>query len=263
MKRDAKKVNDFIKTHWKDSVRHQTEDKGDLIGMPFPYTVPCPQGKEMQNIFYWDVYFINIGLIRQGFVDLAKNNVDNLLYLVERYGYIPNGNRTFFLNRSQPPFLGLMIRDIFDATQDKKWLTDSFSIWKKEYEFWDQNRKTPAGLTRHLHHSTNKNLLRFYEDELVCRIKFNLQNENDKIEIANHYLAEAETGWDFTPRFHQRAADFIQVELNCILYLCEQNAAYFSDILELKDTEVWRDRAEKRKELILELLWNESESFFY
>ncbi len=263
MKQDAKKVNDFIKTRWKDSVRHQVEDTGTLIGLPFPYTVPCPEGKEMQNNFYWDTYFMNVGMIRHGFIEQAKNNTDNLLSEVEKYGYVPNGNRTFFLNRTQPPFLCLMIRDVFDAIQDREWLKKAFTIWNKEYDFWMKNRKTAIGLNHHLHHSTKKDLLKFYEDELFYRIKFNPQNENDKIEIANHYLAEAETGWDFTPRFHQQCANFIQIELNCILYLCELDAAYFSDILESKDTEAWRGHAEKRKEIILKLLWNESESFFY
>jgi alpha,alpha-trehalase len=260
---EYKKIYNFICEFWKDSVRHEIEDKGNLIGLPFPYTVPCPDGKVMQNMFYWDLYFINIGLIRQGFVDLAKNNVDNLLYLVQRYGYIPNGNRTFFLNRSQPPFLSLMIRDVFEVTKDSNWLAESFSIWKKEYDFWFQNRRTPTGLSRHLNHSTDKELLKFYENELAYRIKFNPENENDKIKIASHYLSEAETGWDFTPRFHQRAADFIQIELNCILYLCEQNAALFAKRVKTEETEIWRDRAEKRKKLILKILWNESESFFY
>ena len=142
MKQDEKKIYDFIKTHWKDSIRHQVEDTGTLIGLPFPYTVPCPEGKEMQNNFYWDTYFMNVGLIRQGFIGQAKNNTDNLLSEVEKYGYVPNGNRTFFLNRTHPPLLCLMIRDVFDATQDREWLKKAFTVWEKEYDFWMKNRTT-------------------------------------------------------------------------------------------------------------------------
>jgi len=70
---DFKPIYDCIREHWENSVRHITEDRGNLIGMPFPYTVPCPEGEEMQNYFYWDIYFINIGLIGHGLIELAKN----------------------------------------------------------------------------------------------------------------------------------------------------------------------------------------------
>jgi len=94
-------VLDYIRSHWQNTVRHETEDSGTLLRLPYPYTVPCQHEPTMQNNFYWDTYFTNLGLLRQGFIDLAKSNVDNLLFEVEKYGFVPNGNRTFFLTRSQ------------------------------------------------------------------------------------------------------------------------------------------------------------------
>ncbi|MDW7680218.1 MAG: trehalase family glycosidase [bacterium] len=261
---DFKPIYDCIREHWENSVRHITDDRGDLIGMPFPYTVPCPEGEEMQNYFYWDIYFINIGLIGHGLIELAKNNVDNLLFMVERYGFVPNGNRTFFLNRSQLPFLGLMLKQIFDETGDEQWLARAFQIWKKEYKFWKEKRMTTTGLNHHFHHSDKDNLLKFYHDELAYRIKFQPKNLEEKLEIAAYFLAEAETGWDFSPRFSGRCADFIPIELNCILYLCEKYAAQFSQILGEKESEeVWSQLAQQRQRLIHQFLWHEEQGFFY
>ena len=102
-------VIDFIRENIKKTVRKNTKGDETLIGLPFPYTVPSVS-EAFQEMYYWDTYFTNVGLIKSGEVNLAKNNVDNLLYMADKYGFVPNGNRTWYLNRSQPPFLSLMVR---------------------------------------------------------------------------------------------------------------------------------------------------------
>ncbi|HEX9970430.1 MAG TPA: trehalase family glycosidase, partial [bacterium] len=129
---DVQTVLNYIRSHWSDTIKHQTENSGNVLGLPYPYTVPSHNNPNMQIHFYWDTYFTNVGLLKQGLFDLAKSNVDNLLFEVEKYGFIPNGNRTFFLNRSQQPYLSLMVRDIFEATHDKNWLRLAFATLKKE-----------------------------------------------------------------------------------------------------------------------------------
>lgn len=69
-------------------------------------------------MYYWDTYFTNIGLLLSGKVEQAINNTENIAYLIERYGKMPNGSRTFYLNRSQPPFFSQAVRDIFEVTGD-------------------------------------------------------------------------------------------------------------------------------------------------
>ena len=64
------------------------------------------------EMYYWDTYFTNVGLISEGRVELAKSNVDNMLWMVEKYGFMPNGNRNYYLNRSQPPFLWRAVKHI-------------------------------------------------------------------------------------------------------------------------------------------------------
>lgn len=253
----------YIYAHWPKTVRHEPNDVGNLIGLPYPYTVPCQHEPTMQNNFYWDTYFTNVGLLRQGFLDLAKSNVDNLLFEVEKYGFVPNGNRTFFLTRSQAPFLSLMIKDIFHAIGDKDWLRSALATWKKEYDFWMQTRLMPIQLNRYFHHASKQQLLEFYVDELKLRPKLGADTEQQRLDLSAHLLAEAESGWDFTPRFEQHCADFAPVDLNSLLYLNEVNAAYFCEILADPDQNTWLERAQRRLALLHKFCWNEKEGVFY
>lgn len=261
-KNDIQSVLSFIHSHWNDTIHHQTEDAGNILGLPYPYTVPSHNNPNMQIHFYWDTYFTNIGLLKHGLVELAKSNVDNLLFEVEKYGFIPNGNRTFFLNRSQQPYLSLMVRDIYEATQDKRWLRSAFATLKKEYAFWMEQRITPLSLNRHFHHSTEDQRMEFYED-VKNRINFHPQHREEILQGVGHFVAEAETGWDFTPRFENRCADFVSVDLNSLLYLFEMNAAYFSKILGHDESELWLERADDRKQLLHRYCWNDETGLFF
>ena len=138
-------VSEFIKKNWDECVRSVTEDDGTLIGLPYPYIVPSPK-ESLQEIYYWDTYFTCKGLYRSQKRELAKNCTDDMLYLVDRYGFMPNGNRTYYLSQSQPPVLSMMVKDVYDYYQDKEWLNKAYEILKKEYNFWTENRMTPIRL---------------------------------------------------------------------------------------------------------------------
>ncbi|HEX9970670.1 MAG TPA: trehalase family glycosidase, partial [bacterium] len=234
----------------------------NVLGLPYPYTVPSHNNPTMQIHFYWDTYFTNVGLLKHGLLDLAKSNVDNLLFEVEKYGFIPNWNRTFFLNRSQQPYLSLMVRDIFEATHDKNWLRLAFATLKKEYAFWMEKRTTPLGLNRHYHHSTDDDLFEFYED-VKNRINFSPKNQEEILQGSGNFVAEAETGWDFTPRFENRCADFISVDLNSLLYLFEINAAHFGEALDHDGKDLWLERAEERRLLLNQYCWDQERGMFF
>jgi alpha,alpha-trehalase len=74
---------------------------GSLIPLPYPYIVP---GGRFQEIYYWDSYFTMLGLSVSGRFDLIENMVDNFSFLIKTLGHIPNGNRSYYISRSQPPF---------------------------------------------------------------------------------------------------------------------------------------------------------------
>ena len=79
-------------------------------------------------MYYWDTYFTNAGLIASGNVEQAKNNADNVRLLINKYGFMPNGNRTHYLGNTQPPFYYKMVEDIFDKTGDKEWLKEGYDF---------------------------------------------------------------------------------------------------------------------------------------
>ena len=129
------------------SVRETPNDEGSVIALPKPYSVPCVKGA-FQEMYYWDTYFTNKGLLLLGNVEQAKNNLACITYLIDKFGYMPNGSHKGLLNRSQPPYASLMARDIYDVTRDKEWLRQTVKALEKEYDFWMTKRIAPNGLNR-------------------------------------------------------------------------------------------------------------------
>lgn len=258
-------VRRFIRTSWDKTVRFHPEDEETRIGLPRPYTVPSVSGM-FQEIYYWDTFFTNEGLILDGRTELARNNVENMLFLVERYGKMLNGNRTFYTNRSQSPYLSMMIAAVYDATGDKEWLRGVLPGLEKEYRFWMTERITPIGLNRHGNNATDEEKLGFIP-LLQGRLGENFKTEGlsreELLEIGSHYIAEAES-WDFNPRYKGRCMDFCPVDLNANLHLYELNFARFYDELGDKGAaKKWRKTAEKRRELIRKYLRDPETGMYY
>ncbi len=234
---------------------------GKSIPLPFPFNVPCIS-THFQNLFYYDTYFLNRGLIALGDIAQAENNVNAILYLVDKLGFVPNSNRLDMTNRSQPPYLCMMVKDIYDATGNKEWLSKAYALIAREYDFWITKRGTSYGLSRHHHDATHEYLAEFYEHLKKVRLPLNATTDEEKISIAGHRLAEAEAGYDFTPRFDGRCSDFIPVDLNANLYLYEITMADFAEVLNNGEKKLWSDRAEERKNRINDLLWNETRGLY-
>ncbi|MDE3066156.1 MAG: trehalase [Verrucomicrobiota bacterium] len=112
------------------SLALETNADGNIVGVP--YVVP---GGRFNELYYWDSYFIVLGLLQDGRRDLARGMADNLLYEMRHYGKIPNANRTYYLTRSQPPFLTSILRAVYEAgAADKSWLAASLKTAVAEYE---------------------------------------------------------------------------------------------------------------------------------
>mgnify|MGYP001147560459 CR=1 FL=1 len=246
-------VHRFIQDSWEKTVRFHTEDEGIRIGLPYRYTVPSINGA-FQEMYYWDTYFTGEGLILDGHVDLAKNNADNMLYMVDRFGKMYNGNLTVFQNRSQPPYLSMMIASVYRKTGDKEWLKKILPTLEKEYQFWMTRRITPIGLNRYGNEATEQDKAEFIgllRDRLRKDFPSDTLPVEEKLKISSHFIAEAESGWDFNPRFHSRCMDFCPLDLNANLYLYEKNFAYFaSELGDKQAAKQWTKKAEARKKLI-------------
>ncbi len=121
-----------------------------VLYLPHPYVVP---GGMFNEMYGWDSYFIIRGLLLDGRDDLARGMVENFFYEIEHYGSVLNANRTYFLSRSQPPFLSAMVMAVYDAKPDKKWLTTAYSYIVRDYQMW----------TTEPHLAGNTGLSRYYD----------------------------------------------------------------------------------------------------
>lgn len=251
-------------------------DEGTLIGLPNPYTVPSKKDK-FQEMYYWDTYFANLGLISLGKVELAKNNTDNLLYLLERFGHVPNGSRLHFLPHSQPPFLSKTVRDVFECLKDKEWLYGAYNTLKKEYEFWQTHRILENKLNAYNPPiSDNANIIKNFAVSFLGRVQreplgeesfapnypcFDDLSDFEKSKFANACGSFCESGWDFNSRFLDEGFNFAAVDLNSLLYDMEENMRYFSYILDNGEQNLWESRKQERL-IKMQTLWSDKDDLF-
>lgn len=256
-------IKAYLDENIEKTVKVSPESSGTLLGLPYPYTTPCA-ADTYQELYYWDTYFTNAGLILWGKAEYAKNNVKNMFYLIEKYGFMPNGNRTFYLNRSQPPFLSQMVRDLYNAEQDKKWLSDAYDVLKKEYSFWQGKRMTPTGLNGYTGYEIFENVLEKNYGYFFRRIGRPAKDNPTRQDLLDAYFAGVsvyESGWDCNSRVKDRGHKFDMVDLNSLLYGMEKNMCFFAGELQNGEDALWERRAEDRKAKMA-LLWNGERGLF-
>ncbi len=252
-----RKVSAYIQSKWDSAVQRTEKDDPPRLYLPFPYTTPCGED-HFQDLYYWDTYFACVGLLIDGRRDLAAYDIRNFIYEIETYGFIPNSNAAYHLNRSQPPYFVHLLRDYLTSSGDKDLVRLGVTAAITEYDFWMTERVCDSGLNRHYHSASENELDSFYNKVLRSRLGFVPLSPEERIEIGRHYTAEAETGRDFTPRFQGKCADFSPVELNANLYYYETTIPELGRETGVPiDDAVWKNRAEKRLGLMNNLLWDE------
>lgn len=256
-------LKDYIDVNIEKTTRFNTQDTERRIGLPYVYTVPCADGA-FQDMYYWDTYFTNLGLIEKGRVDLAKSNIDNMCYLVERFGFMPNGSRWEYLSRSQPPFLSHMTRDVFMVTGDKEWLLEKYKSLEKEYEYWQTKKVTPTGLNGYINYAVHEPALEGACQYFKKRTGYEPKGEVTRAvqeEVFFATLSVCESGWDCTSRFLEEGHHYDAVDLNALLYGMEDNMQYFSEILANDKENFWAERKAERAEK-MQALWSEEDELF-
>lgn len=248
-------LQEFIKNSWSEA--RTTAGEKDL-DLPYPFIPPCVVG-EFRTLFYWDTYFTNIGLILDGHTDWARENVDDLLYALDHFGCVPNYTRKDGADFcSQPPLLSLMVKDIFEVTKDEKWLTKAVAGLEKEYEFWMTKRITPIGLNQYGYNASDELLLEYY-DYVSTRVSLAQDiSIQEKIAIAKNFVAEGESGEDYTPRYeNHNALEYVQIDLNSHLYGLEEFLyGYFKGKDEEKAT-FYKEKMHVRLRLLEKYCFNE------
>ncbi len=271
-----------------DTRAHLGSLKPGLLYLPNPYVVP---GGRFNEMYGWDSYFIQVGLLRDGELELAKNMADNFLYEIEHYGTILNANRTYYLTRSQPPFLTSMILGVYEQTQDHDWLASTLPAIEKLYAFWTAapHLAGETGLSRYYDFGEGPapevvfderdELGRTHYDRVAEYFRTHEVTEYDKsvfYDSARHELTPLfykgdrsmrESGFDPSNKYGPFNADIIHyasVALNALLYKMEQEAAYIYETLgRSADATQWRRRAAHRQELVDRYLWDEEAGQYF
>jgi alpha,alpha-trehalase len=211
-----------------------------LIPLPKPYVVP---GGRFREGYYWDTYFTMLGLQEAGREDLVDDMLDNFAYLIDTLGHIPNGNRTYYVSRSQPPFFSYMVE--LAATKEggrvyQKYLPQM----RREYAYWMQGEESlqPGGATRNVVMLPDRTVLNRYWDERDApRDESYLEDVQTAAMVANRpanevyrdLRAAAESGWDFSSRWFGdnrtlttiRTTSIVPVDLNSLMFHLETTIA--------------------------------------
>ena len=252
----------FIRENWKDSIRINTKDEGEHVGLPFPYTCPCASGM-FQEMYYWDTYFTNVGLILSDMTEQAKNNCRNIAYMIDRFGFMPNGNRTYYLGNSQPPFFSRMVYDIYEVEKSKDWLKEMYPALVKEWNFWQTRRVTSSGLNRYsgeFKDEAEKIYLAGYFFERVNMLP--VKDPKAAARWGECYRSFGEGGMDCISRFGFAPQDHDWVDLNALLYGLEKHLAFFAKELGNGEEAKWLKAAEDRKALMNKVLWDDEKGMF-
>lgn len=255
----SKAVLDYIESHWDGVIKECREDKEDgtrtLYRLPYPFTIPAVG--TFEELYYWDTYFTNPGLMIVGKEQLAKNNTDNVLFMIDRFGHMKNSNRFYHSGLGQPPFASKMVRETFDYYKDKTWLYGAYNTLKKEYNFWMTERMTEIGLNQYAGKNVDKSVEDKADDFIRRACNGQIPEGKTLEQIVDHYMICCESGWDCNPRWGFEGYNYVQVELNSLLYDWEKNMAYFSEVLGMGEEQKWEKAAADRKALMYKYMLNE------
>ncbi|RDS79044.1 alpha,alpha-trehalase TreF [Dyella monticola] len=248
--------------------------RSSLLPLPHRYVVP---GGRFCELYYWDSYFTMLGLAESGRHDLLHCMASNFGHLIDTFGHIPNGNRTYYLSRSQPPVFALMV-ELFEkhGVRDAiEWLPQL----RKEYDFWMEGADAlqPGDAHRRCVRLDDGSLLnRYWDDRDTPREESHLEDvttasrtTRPKTQVYRDLRAGAESGWDFSSRWCDgkletiRTTAIIPVDLNAFLYKLEQQIAELSRAdRQDKQADDFTARAYTRRTAINRQLWNDKEGCF-
>lgn len=272
-------AEEHLETLWQVLTRESKTEHSSLIPLPHPYMVP---GGRFREIYYWDSYFTMLGLQISGRTEMIRSMVDNFSYLLDTIGHIPNGNRAYYVGRSQPPFFSLMVK-LLGKNNEKQILAEYLPQLLKEYWFWMDgfDDLTPENNVIHrvIRMPNGAVLNRYWDNHDTPRpesfkedLELSHQSEQNPANLFRNLRAAAESGWDFSSRWFREAHDFstihttdiIPIDLNCLL-------SHLEDILaetytlndEPQRATIFRAFAQRRKSAIQQYCWNEAKGFYF
>lgn len=249
-----------------------------LIPLPKPYIVP---GGRFREIYYWDSYFTMLGLADAGRHDAIADMVENFAFLIDEIGFIPNGNRTYFCSRSQPPFFVLMVELLASVRNDRSIVQKYLSQLRREYEFWMSGADAlheDGASTRRVIKTGDGLLNRYWDDRDEPRAEsfaedqhHAAQTKRDESDLYRNIRAACESGWDFSSRWLSDAASLqtirttnvIPVDLNALLCQLETVlATAYRDSGNASQADFFEERAATRRKMLQTLFFDAHSGFF-
>jgi alpha,alpha-trehalase len=248
-----------------------------LLPLPKPYLVP---GGRFREVYYWDSYFTMLGLAEAGKGPLVKDMADNFAFLIGRYGFIPNGNRSYYLTRSQPPFFAGMVQLLAQERGNGELLRYRAAL-EAEYRYWMRGAETlkPGTAAHRVVHLPNGAVLNRYwddsdqprEESYAEDVAAAKKSPQKPPQFYRNVRAAAASGWDFSSRWFRvggelgtiQTTDLVPVDLNCLLYNLEQTLAEAARVAgQPVLARSYTAKAVQRKTALLALSWDTKAGWF-
>ena len=272
-------IEQHIEELWHVLRREIPKNTGSLIGLPYPYIVA---GGRFIAQYYWDSYFVMLGLAAGGHWDMVENMVKNCAFLIRKYGHVPNASRTYYATRSQPPIFAMMVQ-LLAQHKPKTTLIKYLPYLTAEYTFWMKGSRRlnlqRQAVRRAVRMPNGAVLNRYYDTNASPRP----ESYKEDVETALHVhdrtasrvytdlRAGAESGWDFSSRWFRNphdlrtihTTDIVPVDLNCLLVVLEQTIAQaYRQLKQQRLARHFTALAEERAEAIRTYCWDKKEKFF-
>lgn len=278
----------YIAELWSSLTHLPSEQVGDasLLPLTHPYIVP---GGRFREIYYWDSYFTALGLMGTGHAQIVVDMVENFFDLLAQIGHIPNGNRTYYIGRSQPPILALLVNLVLETPllleKDTRehFVVRAKRALEQEYAFWmhgkDATEEDACASERVVTVGESDWLNRYWDQSETPRAESYKEDvehaqgltEAQKPAFYRHIRAACESGWDFSSRWLAdkddltsiRTTELIPVDLNCLLYNLENTLAALCGELSLAvESRSYHSAAIQRKDSILKYCWDDETGRF-
>jgi alpha,alpha-trehalase len=283
-------VEQYINQSWKNLTLQPKDEGGTLVPLLKPYII---SGGRLGEIHYADSYFTMLGLQAAGKDSLMSNTVLNLAQLIQDFGHIPSGNRSYYFSRSQPPFFAPMVKLLSEMKGHEQKLVQYLPQIQREYQYWmavenggedaqkqsEARKKGDKAYRKTVFLGKDDVLNRYFDEKNTPRpeayredIAIASKSERKANEVYRDLRAGAESGWDFSSRWLRNeqnlmsihTTDILPVDLNALLYNLETTIAeIYNTKGEPEYAKSMQVLANKRKAIFDKYFWNETAGFYF
>lgn len=257
-------LRQHIRAMWPALARDPRERDSSALAVRHRHVVP---GGRFREIYYWDSFFTMLGLVRDGEIGLAEGIVDAMTDLIEEHGHVPNGARTYFVGRSQPPLFHMMVSLLGD--QPPEVAERRLAAMKREHSWWMEGASAlvPGVRTKRVAMLADGSVLNRYWDPRGTPRDESWREDVETAQASTRPAAEvyrelragAESGWDFSSRWLEgpslstiRTTTIAPVDLNAFLYGLETSIAAAGDAA----APLFAEQAEARRAAMQQHMWN-------